>query len=42
MAPFTAANHGQLRSLAEDRVDQLLSLAAGVVCMVTVIAGPRY
>ncbi|MCU1393883.1 MAG: hypothetical protein JWM34_2311 [Ilumatobacteraceae bacterium] len=38
MAPFTAINHGQLRSAAEDRVDQLLSLLAGATAMATVIA----
>jgi len=41
MAPFTAANHGALRSEAEDRVNQLASLLAGAVAMVAAMAAAR-
>ena len=33
MAPFTSANHGALRSTAEDRVSQILSVLAGAIAM---------
>jgi len=37
MAPFTAQNQGQLRSSAEDLVNQLFSLGAGVAAMVAMV-----
>ena len=41
MAPFTAANHGKLRSPAEDFVNQLCSLAAGTVAVALMVAAAR-
>ncbi len=38
MAPFTATNGGELRSPAEDRINQVAALAAGAVGMATAIA----
>lgn len=42
MAPFTAVNHGALRSPAEDRANQICSLAAGAVALgATLLAARR-
>jgi len=37
MAPFTVANHGQLRSGAEDAVDQWFAIVAGVVAVSSMV-----
>jgi len=41
MAPFTAANHGQVRSGPEDAVNQWCSILAGLVAVTCMVAGAR-